>query len=392
MIVRELGRGGMGSIFLARDRRLAREVAIKIILPTRLDSDARRSFLQEARLLAGVRHPNVVQVHSFGDHQGLPFFVMEYVPGETLADWLDAHLRVGVLPELDAALSILDQISRGLGAIHEAGIIHGDVKPGNILLGPAMRVAVADFGVVRRKGEAIDDPRFYGTPGYIAPELLTPSPPQPSLSIDVFALGVTAYELLTGKLPFGQDPGARGPIRPSRLRPGLPSLFDDVLLRALATKPADRPADASVLRQALFGARQSMMMPAFKRRFLVADADPEALEQTADALAAGFLGAAIETASTGPAAIEYLDAGELDLIVVDLQLPEVNGLELVAYARGGGVNQHVPILVTTDTGNAADWRLLQSVGAQGLLLRPYDEEALLSTARRALSKSQVGRA
>jgi len=168
-----IGRGGMGVVLLAEDERLQRKVAIKLINPDFAHRErAVQRFFKEARTMAGLRHQNVVQIHALGEHEGVPYFVMELVDGITVADWLLQHDPGGAPPHIDEALGILEQVCRGLQAIHGIGILHGDIKPGNVLIGPLFRVAVTDFGLVRDRDSADAGTSIVGTPAYIAPEVV----------------------------------------------------------------------------------------------------------------------------------------------------------------------------------------------------------------------------
>ena len=193
----------MGVVMLAWDERLERDVAIKLITPGQMNALARERFLFEARAMARVRHENVVEIYALGETNGAPFFVMEYVPGTTLANWLDDGILDDCLPAIDESLGYLDQICRGVSAIHASGSVHGDLKPANILLGPTSRVAVADMGLSRvLDADGSSDHPLAGTPAYIAPEFAqTNLPPDMVSRGDVYALGVIAYEMLTGEPP-----------------------------------------------------------------------------------------------------------------------------------------------------------------------------------------------
>jgi eukaryotic-like serine/threonine-protein kinase len=173
-VVGPLGQGGMGIVVLALDERLQRDVAIKLIRPSYARSPtARERFLIEARAMARVRHENVVEIYSFGEIDEAPYFVMEYVPGSNVANWLDDAILEDRLPSMDEALGYLDQICRGVSAIHASGTVHGDLKPSNLLIGPASRIAIADMGLSRlfdpSSGRPGDHP-MAGTPAYMAPE------------------------------------------------------------------------------------------------------------------------------------------------------------------------------------------------------------------------------
>ena len=145
-VVREIGVGGMGVVLEGIDETLDRRVAIKLVAPTfAAFEDYRERIQQEAKAMATVRHENVVRIYAYGEHGAVPYFVMELVRGSDLSFWLDRYDTEP--PSIDEALGILDQICRGLAAVHEAGIIHGDVKPANVLLGPAFQVAVTMWSV-----------------------------------------------------------------------------------------------------------------------------------------------------------------------------------------------------------------------------------------------------
>ena len=270
-----LGRGAMGVIHLARDESLDRRVAIKFIHPALLDAKLRTQFAAEARAMARVSHPNVLQIHAFGEHHNAPYFVMEFVEGQTVAQWLK---NAGSPPDLDVALSILDGICQGVAAIHAADTIHYDLKPSNILLDANLCPRVADLGVaaICRRGQR-SRPPIVGTPQYMAPEVVFQKELEMPLRTraDVYSLGCVAYELLTSRPPF--DP-AKGRILlqhvtapappPSSRRRGLPKSLDDVILRALAKDPSDRTPTAQAFRRELRAARTGDREPV---RILVAE-------------------------------------------------------------------------------------------------------------------------
>jgi hypothetical protein len=204
-IVRLLGEGGMGRVYLAEDETLGRNVAIKMISPRRTgDRDATVRLLREARALATVEHPHVVRIHSYGEAEGQPYFVMEYVEGETLARRLARLVRLSVAE----ALGIVRETSEALAAAWRRSIVHRDVKPSNILLDHEARVRVADFGLARPlvgSGDAsLTGPyALVGTPWYIAPELGRSQ--DADFRSDVYSLGIVLYEMLTGRRPFVAD-------------------------------------------------------------------------------------------------------------------------------------------------------------------------------------------
>lgn len=396
---RMVGRGGMGLVLLCKDVKLEREVAVKMISPDALGTrDSQELFLTEARAMAGVRHVNVVQIFSYGEHDGLPYFAMEYVPGESVAEWIDRWVIQRQPPSVDEVLGILDQVCQGLSAIHDAGIVHADVKPGNILIGPSFRVAVTDFGLVRALGERDTHELIVGTPAYISPEVVYSREPVFDPRSDVYSLTVTAYEMLTGRLPFPiEDVGQLfdvhtkriPPRRASEARPDLPEAFDEVLMRGLSRDLDERYASTDAFRRALLQARETVLQSSQELRIVVADDDDEFLDVVQATLEFAFPGANVVCVPDGEAALRALDETPASLAIVDLDMPGLNGVELTAAIRGREQLKHMPILVVTAFGGGRDWRLLQAIGADGFLVKPLDPYGLVSMARRAIDKSAV---
>ncbi|HVE94171.1 MAG TPA: serine/threonine-protein kinase [Acidimicrobiales bacterium] len=196
-----LGRGGMGDVHRAIDHRLGREVAVKFLRnDLAAQPDVRNRFEAEARSAARLSHPNVVMVLDSGEFERCPYLVMECLPGRTLYD----ELVRGPLPP-DRVRAVAYDVLGALGAAHDLGILHRDVKPGNILLTDDGRAKLADFGIAKST-EGLDHTlvgQVLGTPAYLAPERLTGEPATPSA--DLYALGVVLYEALTGKQPFRGD-------------------------------------------------------------------------------------------------------------------------------------------------------------------------------------------
>jgi serine/threonine protein kinase len=190
-----IAQGGMGAVYKARQRSLDRDVAIKI-LPRELGADPefRRSFETEAKAMARLNHPNLIGVYDFGDADGMPYIVMEYVPGKSLF-----HSAHNLAVEPRQAVTIVKAICDGLAHAHENGVIHRDIKPANILLTPKAEPKVGDFGLARPAGEDSSG-LMMGTPGYSAPEIIR-QPDHADHRSDIFALGVVLYELLIGRCP-----------------------------------------------------------------------------------------------------------------------------------------------------------------------------------------------
>ena len=245
-----LGGGGMGDVYRARDLRLERDVAVKVIRGRHLGDEARVRFQREARAIAALSHPNVLAVHDVGEAAGLPYLVTELLDGETLR----ARLRRGV-PPVEHAVSWARQIALGLAAAHDAGIVHRDLKPENVILTRDGRVKILDFGLARplpgspraREGDPRTLPGFVvGTASYLAPEQARCTGSVPAS--DLFAFGSLLYELVTGTRAFQRDTVIETlqaviehePPPPSSLRPAVPSWLDRIVARCLAKDPADR--------------------------------------------------------------------------------------------------------------------------------------------------------
>jgi serine/threonine-protein kinase len=396
-VVRRLGEGAMGVILLAHDERLRRPVAIKLLLPERMnDSAQQQRLLDEARAMARVQHPNVVEIYAFGEHQegtgqSAPYFVMQYVEGMTL----DAYARSqdGKPFAIDEALVILDQICLGVAAIHAAGLAHRDLKPSNILIGPGLRVFVADLGIAKELEQEDDLPSFSGTPAYIAPEVAQRREIERALMprVDVYALGLLAYRLLARRLPFQAKNvlelyrlhAYHPPPPPSSLNPELPPSFDAPLLAALAKQPEARTENAEAFRRALLHAREDAPSSRVPMRVLLVDDSEDFRTVLASVLEAGLPNAHVVTASDGGSALEMIQVQVPSLAVIDLMMPGMNGIELTAAVRALPFGTF-PIIVVTGTGGASEWQHLTRLGASAFLIKPFDAGQLVTLARSLL--------
>ncbi len=381
----ELGWGSMGVVFCALDRALERQVAIKLIRSNLRPGDFRKRFMLEARAMALVSHPNVLTIYAFGEHDDNPFIVMELVEGETLECWLEGQ---GPRPDLDVAMRILNQVCLGVSAIHAAGRVHRDLKPSNVLLDHQLRARVSDFGLAVRSLDGALAREVVGTPGYIAPEILFGKPGGATAQSDLYSLACIAYELLTGSPPFSvEESAALGVLhataavpKPSTLRPDLPQAFDDVLLSALAKDPAERTTSVELFRRALLEARNDSLEPV---RILVAENDVDFLEILEIVLRSEFPGADIECVSDGRSAIQAFDRRPASVVVLDLHMPELDGMAVTAMLRARPGADVVPIIVLTASGGPKEWRLLTELGADRFLVKPVNLDDLVSTIRRA---------
>jgi serine/threonine-protein kinase len=278
-------------------------------------------------------------------------------------------------------------------------VVHGDLKPNNVLVSPEGRVAVADLGLSRvwEDGPSGAPVSVAGTPGYMAPENLGSRPRIPALMsrADIYSVGVMAFELLTGTLPF-QDEHAgnvmrqqlyRAPDPPSTRRAGLSHLYDRPILRALAKSPRDRYPSIDAFWSALWSAHQEARQHPSVERVLLVDDDDDFRDLAELCLRQAFGTAEIVHCRDGETGLSALERDRFELAVVDLNLPRMNGMELTAAIRGLHNGRELPILVVTGHGGAADWRVLSKLGASGFFVKPVEPAAFAQTAARLVSQS-----
>ncbi len=257
-LLERIGGGGMGEVFLARDEHLGRDVAVKLLPPRTLaDESARRRFRKEATALSKISHPNVAIVFDFDTQDDVDFLVMEFIPGRTLSEML----ATGPLPEGEVVrLGI--QLADGLAAAHGEGVVHRDLKPGNIRVTPDQHLKILDFGLAKLRQQVVeseatlsqtDTQSVSGTLPYMSPEQLRGAPAEPRN--DIYAAGVVLFEIATGKLPFHDklttaltDSILHRPCPPpGRLNPDLSPRLEQIILKCLEKRPEDRYQSAQEL-------------------------------------------------------------------------------------------------------------------------------------------------
>ncbi len=257
-VLQVLGAGGMGVVFRAEDPQLERCVALKAMLPTlAVSASARQRFLREARTAAAIDHDHIVHIYQVGEDRGVPFLAMQFLKGEPL----DERLRRESLLPLTEVVRIGREVADGLAAAHACGLIHRDIKPGNLWLeGDRGRVKILDFGLARAvddKAHLTQSGAIVGTPAYMAPEQVTGK--GLDARCDLFSLGCVLYRLCTGVLPFqGSDTIAtlmavatEQPRPPGELNPEVPATLSDLVMHLLAKDPGERPASAQAVVAAL---------------------------------------------------------------------------------------------------------------------------------------------
>ena len=264
-IVEILGEGGMAFVYKARDKQLQRDVAIKTLKPNYVNQEKFVDrFRREAQTAANLNHPNIVQIFDWGIEVE-PYFVMEYIEGNTLTSIISGNRTVG----LNDILYIGSQVANGLKEAHKRGLVHRDIKPGNIMITPDGKVKVTDFGIVSLQNEESDITKtgaVLGTASYISPEQAQGKPV--SFESDLYSLGTVLYELIAGKPPFtGDSPIATAtkhltdkPEKLSNYRKDIPKALENAILKLLEKRPSDRFKSAEDLRALLLQQRKQIQI------------------------------------------------------------------------------------------------------------------------------------
>src|SRR5918995_1666666 len=296
-IHKRVGRGGMADVFLARDRLLDRQVAIKVLFPEfAVDPNFVERFRREAQAAANLSHPNIVNVYDWGKHSGTYFIAMEYVHGRTLADILRTNGRVTAMQ----AAEIASEVAAALNFAHEAGLVHRDIKPANILIGANGQVKVADFGIARAMNAPTESNltqagSVMGTASYFSPEQAQGAQPDPRS--DLYSLGIVMYEMVAGKPPFtAENPVAiaykqvhDAPQPLNRIVADVQRPFEAIIAKLLAKDPKLRYQSAHALRDDLRRFRNGEQVQAL----VSAAAGTAGRTASADATAAAAAAAAV---------------------------------------------------------------------------------------------------
>ena len=258
-----IGSGTTSRVEKARDNVIGRTVALKTFIHS-FGEDLEEQFLREAQLVGQLSHPAIVQLYDVGiDERGTPFLVMEYIAGKTLEQRLGPFSLT-----VQRSCAWAADLANALGQAHRAGIIHGDIKPGNIFVTPDEKVKLGDFGIARLANQDSASDRVMGTPAYLAPEQIQGQPHDQRS--DQFSFGIVFYQMLTGVRPFdGRSVGAvcseilnAQPVPPSERNPAVPRALDRVIARCLAKDPQDRFASCEELARSLYPFTRSRPRPA----------------------------------------------------------------------------------------------------------------------------------
>lgn len=396
--VRELGRGAMGKVIEAQDVNLGRRVAVKLLNRAKVDPYSTETLRHEATLLAAIRHPNVVTVYEYGQHDGAPYVVMELVEGMSLQRVIEEHAAHGAQVPIERAWTIIERVGAGLQASHEVGVVHRDVKPSNIMIESRTgRAVLIDFGIAAR-GRA-DSTVIAGTPVFMAPEDFYGSDITIGPTSDHYAFAVTAYELITGVSPFDESDinglvqqKIRGTWRDvsaadTRLSP-LDAVFRRALSGAIDRRFESIQAFIDALRDALRSVERARvtldrtsMRAASSREvldILAVDDDDTFRRLAMRAAQIAFYGRKVQTrgAASGDEALE-LARDAPALLLLDYDLPGLNGIETLARlrARPGGEGMRV-VVVSGRAGEQERWRF-NVLGVQDFVRKPVEFGALV---------------
>ncbi len=426
-LMNEVGRGAMGVVFLAEDMPLERKVAVKFLLPSLATSpDYAKRFNHEAVAMAAIQNHNVAQIFSFGQYGNIPYFVMEFLEGVTVEHLIDAHNRRGSYISVAEAIEILIQSLSGLSAIHRAQAVHRDIKPGNIILThDPIRVVITDFGLVRRVQIQSDTRALAGTPAYIAPEIASGEPgASESLLTDIYSMGVTAYELLTGVMPFVGETWKEilqmhiedEAIPPAVRRPAIPAELDRIITKAMQKSPEDRYGSCGEFIKDLIDVQRQRFSEEPRRfspfrsdiptiglprkdsneasddrafratdtwgddQLVIAEADTAfsaAIEKSAKRL---LPNCQIHIAADGNQALALVERLQPRLLILNLSLPELSGFEVAAILRGESESNQLAIAMIVEAATSSDTGFLRGMGITDFLER-VDGKSLDSALR-----------
>ncbi len=375
-----IGRGGMGQVFEAWDRRLRRGVAIKVPWPhVRVES-----VITEAQALASVRHKGVLTVYAVGVHEDVPYVVMERLHGTSL--YRHMHSRRESRRGFDAGevTRLMLAIADALRAVHLAGIAHRDVKPENVMLAPDGRVVLMDFGLVLAQ-VAIDGALGFasGTPEYMSPESASDEIGRGEAHlVDVYALGVLGFELLTGSVPFVAD-AAADVLRAQILapvpdvgaeRPDVPVRLASLLTAMMAKSPYDRPGSMEEVLAELRAIDVEVEAPPSSRAssltVLVVDDDLEIAKLLVAIAKRKLPDAQIRVVHDGQAAIDAIARRIPDVLLLDLHMPRMNGLEVCMYLRGVDAHSRCTVVpVSAAIPRPEDLDVLSALGVRHFIAK-----------------------
>jgi eukaryotic-like serine/threonine-protein kinase len=368
-ILKVIGVGGMGTVYEAHDRALNRRVALKVAQ----SSNPEFSLRKEAQALAAIRHASMVTVYAVAKHRGIEFLVMELIRGTTLHDHIQKHIHAGKQFAIREVPDTIIGIADGLAAVHASGISHRDVKPANIMLAPGNRTVLMDFGLFTPEFERLDT--VAGSPEYMAPEIYAATVDAGAGHlVDLYALGVIAFELLTGRPPFRGSNAietlgmhVRSPIPDITLeRKDVPAALALLLVELLAKAPDDRPHGIEDVLGRLRAIRARLERNSGRDRFtvLIVDDDRDFAETMRALVRAAVPDADVDVARDGEAALATVRRQTPTVMLLDLNMPRMNGVELCMALRGAGLAADCEIISVNGAATTNDRELLMRLGVR----------------------------
>ena len=408
-VVERIGRGGMATVYKAYHAALDRYVAIKV-LPEFFaeDEEYRERFHQEAMSVARLRHPNILSVYDFGHERGIAYLVLELISGGTLAD------RLGSRIDIHDTVAMLKPIADALDHAHRNGVLHRDIKPSNILLHRDGTPVLADFGLAKLAASVrrlTASGIVMGTPEYMSPEQAAGDPIGPPS--DLYAFAIVAYEMLTGRVPFEADTPAA--VLLSHLNKAMPAMHElrgelsrhaeDALRRALAKSPSERFQTATEFVAALtpaawptagqseqavtaVAARRPPSGPTRKLPSVLVVDDGVANRELIEACLAG-VECEVRLAADGPSALSAVESREPDLVLLDVQMPGMDGHEVCRRIKSDPNRRLIPIVMITALNSVSDRVTALESGADDFMSKPVERVELVARVKSSLRLKAV---